>query len=57
MNDIKIISNALFESIKQTTEDNLEYWSARDLMVVLEYKDWRKFQNVINKAKKLLKNN
>ena len=52
MNDIKIVSNALFESIKQTTEDNLEYWSARDLMVVLEYKDWRKFQNVINKAKK-----
>lgn len=56
MNDIKIISNALFESIKQTTEDNLEYWSARDLMVVLEYKKWDKFSNVINKAKKSCEN-
>ena len=28
-----------------------EYWSARELQKVLSYKEWRKFENVINKAK------
>lgn len=27
-----------------------EYWYARELQKVLEYKDWRKFKKVINKA-------
>ena len=41
------------ESIKRVTNDgdNFEFWSARELMKILDYKDWRKFREVIEKAK------
>lgn len=32
-------------------EDGVEYWLARDLQVLLGYKEWRNFSNVIDKAK------
>ena len=40
-----------FEEIKHIDEDGMEYWKARELQKVLSYKEWRKFENVINKAK------
>lgn len=40
-----------FESLKQQTDDGREYWSARDLAPILEYRDWRNFLKVIGKAK------
>lgn len=41
-----------FEACAQKTEDGMEYWLARDLQALLEYKEWRKFSdNVITKAK------
>lgn len=39
-----------FEQIKQINEYGAEFWSARDLQIVLEYSSWQKFINVINKA-------
>jgi DNA-damage-inducible protein D len=39
-----------FERIKQVDSDDNEFWSARDLMIVLEYGTWRKFKNVLIKA-------
>ena len=36
--------------------DNNEYWLARELQTALDYKEWRKFENVINKAKESCKN-
>ncbi|MBR3628216.1 MAG: DNA damage-inducible protein D, partial [Elusimicrobia bacterium] len=45
-----------FEKIKQVKDDNIEFWYARDLAIILEYKDWRNFLNVINKAKEACKN-
>lgn len=39
-----------FEELKQTFSDGSEFWSARDLAPVLEYRDWRNFQKVIGKA-------
>ena len=41
----------LFEDIKHFDEYGGEYWFARDLHKVLEYKDWRNFKKVIDKAK------
>jgi len=38
------------DSIKQT-RNNVDFWSARDLMIVLGYREWRKFEGVIQKAK------
>lgn len=40
-----------FDSIKHMTEQGVEYWSARELMPLLGYKNWREFDNAISKAK------
>lgn len=40
-----------FESIKQSVGDQDEYWSARDLMSVLDYSNWQNFSDVIKKAR------
>lgn len=39
-----------FNSISKVTADGVEYWQARDLMIVLGYNSWRSFENVISKA-------
>ncbi|ADL34657.1 DNA-damage-inducible protein [Butyrivibrio proteoclasticus B316] len=39
-----------FEDIKHVREDGSEFWSARELAPVLEYNQWRNFNNVINRA-------
>ena len=36
--------------------DGVECWSARELQILLGYKEWRNFENVINKAKDSCKN-
>lgn len=46
-----------FEKIKQISEEGFEYWSARDLAKLLEYAQWRNFENAILKAKESCKNN
>ena len=47
---IKEYSNKSFEDIKHIDENGIEYWYARELQLVLDYKEWRKFENVIKKA-------
>ena len=32
-------------------EDDIEYWLARDLQILLDYEEWRNFLLVIEKAK------
>ena len=39
------------EDIKHIDEEGIEYWNARELQIVLNYNEWRKFENVIKKAK------
>ena len=51
MNGIKEYPEKLFEDIKHVDENVNEYWFARELMIVLEYKRWDKFYNVIENAK------
>ena len=50
MNEIKEYTEKVFEDIKHIDEQGNEYWHARELMEVLEYKEWRKFDKVIRKA-------
>ena len=45
-----------FESIKHIDENGIEFWYARELMLVLEYKQWRRFEQVIERAKEACKN-
>ncbi len=50
MNEIKEYNETIFENIKHIDEYGNEYWSARELQTVLDYKEWRKFKGVITKA-------
>ena len=51
MNEIKNeYSNNVFENIKHVDGYGNEFWYARKLQKVLEYKDWRNSQKVLNKA-------
>ena len=45
------MNNSVFEKIKHVDEKGNEYWEARELQRILGYKEWRKFENVIQKAK------
>ena len=51
MNEIKEYKETIFENIKHIDENGNEYWLARELQETLNYKEWRKFDSVINKAK------
>jgi len=51
MNEVVVKISTSLEEIKKT-KDNFDYWSARDLMRVLGYEKWQKFELVVNKAKK-----
>jgi len=39
-----------FESIKLTNEHGAEYWSARDLQLLLGYSQWRRFEQAVERA-------
>ena len=49
-------SNQNFENIKHFDENGIEYWYARELQQVLNYTEWRKFENVIKKSEESCKN-
>ena len=40
-----------FDSIRRFREDGSEFWSARDLMGLLGYQKWQKFQDALERAK------
>ena len=51
MKEIIEYTEKVFEDIKHIDEEGNEYWLARELQVVLEYKRWDKFCNVIEISK------
>ena len=51
MSEISIYSEQTFESIKHINEEGQEYWLARELQPVLEYVQWRRFADAIERAK------
>lgn len=40
-----------FDSFANKTENNIEFWFARDLQHLLGYTEWRNFTKVLTKAK------
>jgi DNA-damage-inducible protein D len=50
------VNESVFEKIKGTNDFGIEYWLARDLQKILDYKSWDKFQRVIEKAKESCRN-
>jgi len=51
----KDYTNETFEDIKHIDENGIEFWYARELQKILNYTEWRKFENVIRKAKEACK--
>lgn len=51
MADIQKYSERTFESIKHINEYGQEFWYARELQVALEYSQWRRFEEAIERAK------
>ena len=56
LSNIEQYSEDTFESIKHYTNDGIEFWYARELSKVLQYSDWRNFQNAIFKAMEACQN-
>lgn len=51
MTDIIKYNEQVFENIKHVNEYGQEFWYARELMIILEYKQWRNFNSIVDKAK------
>lgn len=51
MNDLVNYSEETFESIKHINEYGQEYWLARELQPILDYAQWRRFAEAIDRAK------
>lgn len=49
--NIRSYKESIFESIKHIDEWGNEYWYARELQKVLGYTQWRRFDDLINRAK------
>ena len=56
MNELKECTEKMFEDIKHIDEEGNEYWSARELMPLLEYTLWQRFSSAIKKAIENCKN-
>ena len=56
MSELVKYSEQTFESIKHINEYGEEYWLARELQSVLEYAQWRRFSDAIERAKLACKN-
>ena len=50
MEELKI-SSKMFDDIKHIDENGNEYWSARELQIILGYHQWRSINELIEKAK------
>ena len=49
--EVTAYSQKTFESIKHIDENGAEFWLARELQVALEYAQWRRFQESVERAK------
>ena len=54
--NIKKYTSETFDQIKHFSDEGNEFWYARELASVLDYKRWDKFKNVIEKAKESCNN-
>ena len=51
MDILKSYDEITFDQIRHFDEEGREYWSARELMPLLEYSKWERFSNTIDNAK------
>ena len=51
MNELELHPKKTFDDFRHIDENGYEYWLARELQDVLQYKEWRNFQKVISTAR------
>lgn len=51
MSELERYNEETFESIKHVNEYGQEYWLARELQPILDYAQWRRFSEAIDRAK------
>lgn len=51
MENIEIYNNKIFEEIKLVDKNENEFWEARELQKALGYSQWRRFNELIDRAK------
>lgn len=56
MSNLMNYSEKIFEDIKHVNEYGQEFWYARELQQVLEYSQWRRFKETIERAKTACEN-
>ena len=56
LNDSGMYNETIFESVKHINDNGQEYWYARELQTVLEYTQWRRFKETINRAMQACEN-
>ena len=47
INELENYKERIFDDIKHIDEYGTEFWYARELMPLLGYKEWRKFEGAI----------
>ena len=47
-------NNKSFENIKHIDENGIEFWDARELMLILQYSNWQNFEKSYSKGKNCL---
>jgi len=55
MNEVTSYNEQTFESIKHVDENGVEFWYARELQITLEYAQWRRFAESIERAREACK--
>ena len=50
MSNLVLYNEQVFENIKKIDENGVEYWEARELQKILEYKKWENFYKVLERA-------
>jgi DNA-damage-inducible protein D len=48
--DLVSLGNKSFEDLKKTNEYGAEYWSAREIQLLLGYTQWRRFEDAVKRA-------
>lgn len=51
IDELEKYNDKIFEDIKHVDNNGNEYWKARELQKVLKYTQWRRFEDLINRAK------
>lgn len=54
--DLTLLGDSPFDAIRRVDDDGIEWWSARDLQLLLGYDKWQRFEDAIERARVAMAN-